>query len=501
MGRELPYSRLVATAERLGEDAEDRHRFLGKSVLLTGETATLLTSNGVEIASAALRLLVRMCQNVSVALPDDCPALKRGLQDVAREAALNPVAFLEGEPQHDQFDAILSIGTQARPGLPWTVVNSNGWRSRVSSENTHLATNFGKYNPIGAMGAACLGVADVFKRLIRLRPEKGELLDGLSFSFWSYSVEGDDPGPDLPLGLSVDLLLVGAGAIGNGIAYLLNLLPIRGHMTVIDRQEYGDENWGTSICLPATPPHGPKADFIAEVLCSKFETVPRHADIAVVAEEFGKTLPFPHVVLNGLDRIDARHEVQRLWPDLIIDGAIGSDLSCQVSCHPWGPDTACLLCLFQQPPGENAEAVQSRATGLNQAALADLEAPLAQAEVDGADDAKKTWLAARVGQKKCSVVSEAVTEILSSDRNRAGFSPSVPFVACFSAAMIVTELVRYLTENKTVPEPRYQLNLLWGPHRGIDYPEVRRQQCLCVERAKIIEQVRSARRLRQTAKV
>ena len=56
---------------------------------------------------------------------------------------------------------------------------------------------------------------------------------------------------------------------------------------------------------------------------------------------------FPQVVLKALDNIDVRHEVQRtLWPDIVIDGAIG-DFMCQVSRHPWPEDIACLLCLFQ----------------------------------------------------------------------------------------------------------------------------------------------------------
>ena len=53
-------------------------------------------------------------------------------------------------------------------------------------------------------------------------------------------------------------------------------------------------------------------------------------------EDFARDLQqYPAVVVNGLDNIDVRHEVQRaLWPDIVIDGAIG-DFSYQVSSHPW----------------------------------------------------------------------------------------------------------------------------------------------------------------------
>ena len=59
----------------------------------------------------------------------------------------------------------------------------------------------------------------------------------------------------------------------------------------------------------------------------------------------------PAVVLNGLDNIPGRHQVQRAtWPDVIVDGAIG-DFTCQVSRHPWPDDIACLMCLFREPSG------------------------------------------------------------------------------------------------------------------------------------------------------
>lgn len=476
----------------LGETDADSHRFTEKTVLLTGEATTLVTANGVEIACAALRLLVRTCRNVSIAVPVECEALRSMLEKLADEIAISPVTFLHGEVSLKNFDAILSIGTEARSGLPWTVINSNGWRARVSSGMRHLAGDCSQENSIGALGAACLGMAEVFKRLIVLRENKGELLDGVSFSFWSYSIDGEDPGPVLPAELALNLLLVGGGAIGNGIAYLLQRLPVTGCVTVVDNQTYGKENWGTCICLPAKEFEVSKAEYIAGQLRAKVAATPKEMDVAHFARELGKTLPYPSIAVNGLDNIDARHEVQRLWPDIIIDGAIGSDLSCQVSCHPWTEDTACLLCVFRRPT-TRAKVLASRATGLDERFVDDNEAVITQQHVDAAPEEKKTWLAARIGQKVCSVVSEAMAQMLSADPQKRVFAPSVPFVACFSACMVVTELVRYLSKGRTYPKPRYQLNLLWGPQRGTDYPESRRPDCFCVERRQAIDTVKKHR--------
>ena len=95
------------------------------------------------------------------------------------------------------YDAILSVGVAARSALPWTVINSNGWLARVSSGPSSLPRKCDLANPVGALAAACCGVSEVFKRLIALRAQRGELLDGISFSLWSYSPT-DDPGPPLP---------------------------------------------------------------------------------------------------------------------------------------------------------------------------------------------------------------------------------------------------------------------------------------------------------------
>jgi hypothetical protein len=151
------------------------------------------------------------------------------------------------------------------------------------------------------------------------------------------------------------------------------------------------------------------------------------------------------------------------------------------------------MCLFRQPTARS-EALASRATGLGEAVVSDGEAQVTQAHVDAAPPEKKAWLATRLGQKVCSVVSEGMAQALSNENHERGFAPSVPFVACFSASMVVAEFVRHLSEGRVVPEPRYALNLLWGPQRGTDYSEARHANCFCIERAGSIEKIRAKRK-------
>ena len=183
MDTDLAYSRPQKTAEQLGELAEDRHRFLDKRILLTGEPELLAVPTGRECFLDSIRLAVRICPNVAVYLSMENDALRAEAEVLADDIAFGKkVEFLHELPDVSQFDSILSIGTKGRPDLPWTTINSNGFLARVTSGTADISRQCNLYNPIGALAAACLGIGEVFKRLIRLKAERGDMLNGFSFS-------------------------------------------------------------------------------------------------------------------------------------------------------------------------------------------------------------------------------------------------------------------------------------------------------------------------------
>lgn len=487
------FSRPSATAALLGDSAPDRHLFTNKRVLLTGEPAVLLTPNGRECLLNSLRLVVRFCSNVAVLVPRECVGLgeeSRALADCIKFA--HAIVFPDSDSQLDTFDAILSVGSMARPELPWTVINSNGWLARVSSGKAGIDVRCDQANPISALAAASLGAGEVFKRLIALKPERGALLDGLSFSLFSYS-QSLDPGPVLPAKLPVGfMVIVGVGAIGNGNVHLLSRLPVEGKLVVVDSQRFRGENLGT--CLLIGPHHvdSYKANFAAAVLKRVVETKPYPENFSAFRERLGGELPQPEFVLTGLDNIEARHAVQDLWPNQIIDGAIG-DFGCQASCHPWGADVACLRCLFRAPVGESAESVAVRVTGLTGERVSHPMEVISEDDVRNAPKEKQDWLRARVGAQICSVIEQAVAQELSREKLRDGFAPSVPFVACFSASMEISELVKSVTGVGTPLVPRFQFDFLRGPAFGELFPQSRRATCVCVTRKSNIEVIRARR--------
>jgi molybdopterin/thiamine biosynthesis adenylyltransferase len=480
-------------AVRLGDLAPDSHRFVGKRVLLTGERAVLATANGRYCLLGSLRLLVRVCPNLAVFLPAGSDELVAACRALVRRLAFDgDVEFLAEMPDDAAYDAVLSVGTNPNPALPCTVINSNGWLARVSSGTTPLDGTCDVSNPVGALGAACLGVGDVFKRLIRLKESRGRLLDGVTFSLFNYRCGINDPGPPLPPALPLDMLLVGAGAIGNGVIYLLSLLPVSGQVSIVDAQTFGDENLGTCILIGPGDLGVPKALFAERILTGSVAATGFHEDLDTFARRLGQGMAYPRVVVTALDNIDTRHQAQSLWPDVIIDGAIG-DFPCQVSQHRHGEDSACMVCLFRRPPGPSAETVASRATGLSPSRTQQADAVVTDADVHAALPECQDWLRERVGRPICSVVREGVARQISEEVQRAGFAPSVPFVACLSACMVVAELIKEAARWPTELVTRFQFDVLRGPAFGLMVPQDKRRDCTCFVRTRNIQVIRQRR--------
>lgn len=488
------HSRIFAAVEKLRAIAEDHHRFSDKRVLLTGESAVLGTQNGKDCFIASLQLLMRICSDLTMALPPGEIELETISKDLISTVAIeNPVRFMRLPQEFTGFDAILCIGSNANPKLPWTVVNSDGWLARVSSGPSSLpATNLCS-NPIGALAAAALGTVEVFKRLINLKPSRGKLVNNLSYNFYTYSVGESSPGPALPNQLETDLLLVGAGAIGNSVVYLLKRLLSAGRMWIVDPQNYGPENWGTCLSVTKADINQAKALVLAREMSSATVVAKEYVEnIEEFSNRLGNDIPYPKLILGALDNIDARHQVQHIWPDLVIDGAI-SDFACQVSHHAWDADEACLICLFRRPDGDKATLAASRATGLSQARVSEMLDEITNVDVQNAPAEKREWLQQRIGRKICSVIEEGIAQQISDSEVKQGFQPSAPFVAALSAVMIVTELVKSLTGEATNLEPRFQFDVLRGPHHGMMVPQGRQTDCLCVSRRNNIERLRRSR--------
>jgi len=144
-------------------------------------------------------------------------------------------------------------------------------------------------------------------------------------------------------------LMVGAGAIGNGIALLLSQLAARGRLHIIDKQEYGRENRGTCVVFDDEEwLESSKAERLASwldgagLVCTGEQAYVADA----LSGRFAQAMSV-ELVLNGLDDTDARRDAQLLWPSVIVDGGINA-IGAAVTTHRLDrPHGACMRCSFK----------------------------------------------------------------------------------------------------------------------------------------------------------
>lgn len=495
------FSRPLAVAHTLSDRALTAADVKAKRVVLAGDGSILSSENGRWALLDSLRLLLRVAGHLTVLLPASATELEREVELIAGAASLSCKVEIVRAPNENALcaaDAVLNVGFSGRPELPWTCINSNGWIVRVASTGAALSSDVAQANPIGALGAASIGVAEVFKRIVGIPNGIAPPLDPCEFSLFEYSARFDSPGPRLPKMLHLpNTLMVGGGAIGNGIGLLFSQLPLRGRAHIVDKQPYGDENFGTCVLLDD---HGwigqDKAPRLAEWLKenSSLEVTGERSRInTALAGEKLQALS-PELVIDGLDDVGARHDVQLAWPTLLLDGGI-SDIGFAVVQHRLDDrGLACLRCTFELPQIDH-RAQQQAWTGLTLESLGNVDRLLTDEDILRAHSEKRMWLEdqKRLGKTICSMINEARLAALGVEVEE-GFRPSVPFVATASAVLVVAELIKALMfPQRTYPQTFTVGNIFLGFDSAAALNRVATPTCECVTHRGLIERVRSRR--------
>ncbi len=494
-------SRPEAVARLLGGRLDARDVY-SRWVVLAADADSLATRNGRWCFLDSLRLLNCVVGNLAIVLPN-ADGLAHEVQTIVRKA------FSRGERQiiigHNpavlaSADAVLHVGPPDKIGRECTAIGAQGWIARVSSASC-LDGAFDRPNPMAALMAASMGVAEVFKRLVGVPSEVASTIESAELSLFDFVATADSPGPELPASISLpNTLLTGAGALSNGIALLLSQLPVEGRLRIIDKQDYGVENFGTCVLLEREGwLNNAKAERLASWLLHNSKLV-ASGEKALIGEAISSgalTDATADLVLNGLDDVQARRDTQRLWPSVIIDGGI-SAVGAAVTQHRLAyQDLACLLCWFEEPKTDEKQR-QSRTTGLQVSSLANLERKLTGEDVRTAFEDKRDWLRECQQQSKtiCSVIAEAeMKERLGVEASR-GFRPSVPFVATASAALVVSEAVKAICFPDAPVVSQFQIgNLFLGPESSVRVRRKPTAGCRCVLHRRLLRSLRTGHAL------
>ena len=431
--------------------------------------------------------------------------LRRGLgtlvlvqRDMSNEAvdaleesvvAIDPTRPLRIERRRpDHATVRVHIGTESGGGAIRLVPDGYGahvvgWRGAIV--RPHRAGN-----PVGAIYTAALGAAEIFKYTANFVRGRRVLHGHLQFCPVTLSTDlACAPGLDGVI--SLDLAIVGLGAIGTGIALILSELNADGRILAVDRQRFARENVGTySLGGPSEAAATPwKADLVAGVLTA-FDVTPFRGPV----EEFVRSVDagdvrWPRFVLTALDTAEARREAQRLWPDRLIDAATG-DTMLGLCDHVHGVDP-CLMCVFpvrrDEPSGTE---LLAEWLGLPPELLASGDTVLEQYHLAGLSKEQRERLESHLGKPVCGLAQAVgLTEL-----EAQGYMPSVPFVslqaACLSVGRLIAQQVGLTPHANFV-----QYDGLIGPQAATIEKMRQRPDCYCSGRAKTIEVVRAPRAL------
>nr|MDO8112933.1 ThiF family adenylyltransferase [Candidatus Sigynarchaeota archaeon] len=233
---------------------------------------------------------------------------------------------------------------------------AHGWRAFLSP-NAHDLPSISindlnaRASTIGAMLGAILAVNDGIKHVLQM--QKAMFVDKLTtFSAFDYSMDGSEPGPELPEKIDAGTIVVtGLGAVGGILVAMLPLLrtPFSGHARLIDFDVLEIHNMNRTLYATIEDMGNRKA----EVAMKFLKLVPWLSNLFVDAEytTLEKATIFDEknvdIALALVDSGDSRRNLQDKLPKSIIHAGT-TEFQVEVfTCENLLHD-ACLKCVFDQ---------------------------------------------------------------------------------------------------------------------------------------------------------
>jgi len=490
-------------AQLTGEDEKTvANKFLTQRILLTGDSARAAMPMGKVMLFTAANLIARFCPKIDLHIDGSTAAeLLLFLERIDR----SPVAEFRAvtRVQRDSYAAVLSVGDPPFSCPDAIRIDGVGWLAYLSiGTNPSAAIANEDSNPFGPLMSVALGVSEVFKYLLQPVREKASYLGNTSFSVFDFSVGGNNIGPSLPADIALPpTLLAGVGAVGN--AFLLTLSNVRGvggSIVTVDSQYLDDGSNLNRYSLAfeeeidvARPM--PKVDLARRLFAgTKVQILPFAEEIGAALQRiYRQDLPRPHAVLSAVDNNETREVLQKLWPNILIEGATDQTTS-EVSRHEFNKGLACLMCIHRSRTSaasnaEPYEKLMSRLSGLSERRIGIAEkegsAAISEEDVRAAPSDKSEYLAQRVGQPICSVLTE-IERISTRPRDVLPVRPSVSFVSMTSGILLAAEYVKYAIGLKSALETFFQVDLMFPLENAFLQPVEKVDGCYCVERSKEI---------------
>jgi molybdopterin/thiamine biosynthesis adenylyltransferase len=284
-------------------------------------------AEGRALTDLLVRLLARLYPTLIVR-SERGDAAAADAQLLARN--INPKIDLLGKPT---VEIVVGTTRLARSAPVQIKAGSDAWIAALSTTNTQSCGN--SDSPFGAGVAACLAAANLFRHVFL--PQSGLDTD---VTFKLLDLDAISPSKRYRAG-SDEMVLAGAGAIGNATCWALARSAISGELAVVDPEKLDLGNLQRYVLAEHSDVDALKTDIVARYFGGRLQIKSFDTDIATYISS--RTRPISSLLL-ALDSARDRRLAQACLPAWIANAwTQAGDLG--LSTHDF-LNGACVRCLY-----------------------------------------------------------------------------------------------------------------------------------------------------------
>ncbi|WP_161569937.1 ThiF family adenylyltransferase [Salinigranum halophilum] len=396
------------------------------------------------------------------------------------EALIDSPVTVTRSAEPDGADATLHLGAGA--GDAAVSVGSDGWLVQVATDGTPTPFS-GQVNSVGSYGAACMGVAEVFKTVLRESVSaeniRGRItpVGSVTFSTYDYSVDPvNAANPELPGVVNLhNLNVVGVGAGGGALVQTLSALDaVRGTIRLVDSDEVSASNLNRYIWAYRRDVGSMKAEVGKRVV------VDAHPALTFAVQAH----PEPYIqfsdrvdsdalelVVSAVDTVRARKQIQWDFPETVLDAATNEQGDYVVLRVAFG-EGQCLACKHQGRSNgvEREMSVLSEQIGLDAETLVDMNtdnAAFTREQVDRVAehvDGNSDITVPEPGERFSDWFRLHCGHI---DLGGADMEVPVPFLPVTAGVLVAGEVIKQRHFPEAVVDNRFTHNMLGVPVEGM----------------------------------
>lgn len=379
----------------------------------------------------------------------------------------------------DGPDASIRLGAGSADAT--VAVASDGWLIHVATDGSVRGFSE-QVNPVGGYAAACMGVAEVFKAVLRAEVGaenvRGPMapVEDLTFSTYEYTVDPGAPAnPELPAVVDLhNLNVIGVGAGGGAVVQTLSAVDaVKGTIRLVDSDEVSASNLNRYIWAYREDVGAMKADVAREVMVEAHPAltfaVKSHPEAYIDFSEEVDPRAL-ELVVSTVDTVRARKQIQWDFPETVLDAATNQNGDYVVLRVAFG-EGQCLACKHQgRSDGVEREmAVLSDQIGLETDTLVEMNTDNAAFTREQVETIAEYVDNARVmvpepGERFSDWFREHCGHI---DLGAATMEVPIPFLPVTAGVLLAGEVIKQRHFPEAAVHNRFTHNMLGRPVEGM----------------------------------